>query len=494
MTPRRVAITGMGLVTPFGVGVEEFWTSLVAGRSAVARLDLMGGDAPCHLAAPVPDFDVRAYVADRKLLRVMCRGDRFGLAAARMAVDQAGAPEVTPERRGAFVGTGKEMGPIEALFDAMRASRDTTGEMTAPLMGSAGLSHIPPLTLVTGLANGGLFALSVLHTLQGANTSFLGSGEVGLVAVGAAYRAVSEGDADWVLTGSYDDRVERWSYADFHRLGLLSRWEGEPAEAVRPFDRRRDGFALGEGAGMFVLEDLERARARGATVLAEIVGFCATSDASGMVSPRADGTALAAAISGAVQDAGMRPEQVDYVNGYASATLAGDRTELKALEMVFGEGKRPLVSAIKGAIGHLVAASGAVELGATALTLSRQLVPPTRNLEEPDPACQFDCVPGAAREAQVATALTLSRGIGGQNAAVVHHRGLGEIVHLPAGLPHPVAPVGVLVVEEEPLIQQTHLLQRAARRAQTSADHPVHRPRFGMIPIAHQVVTDHAPG
>jgi 3-oxoacyl-[acyl-carrier-protein] synthase II len=289
-------------------------------------------------------------------------------------------------------------------------------------MGAAGMAQIPPLTLVTGLASGGLFALSVLHTLQGASTSFLGSGEIGLVAFGAAYAAVQEGKADWVVTGSYDDSVDRWSYADFHRLGLLSRWEGDPAQAVRPFDRKRSGFALGEGAGIFVLEGLERAQQRGAPILAEIVGYAATSDASGMVSPRADGTALAAALQGALTSAGVAPEDVDYVNAYASATPAGDRTELKALEMVFGQGKRPLVSAIKGAVGHMIAASGAVELGATVLALQRQVAPPTLNLEEPDPECHFDCVPGVAREAPLRTALTLSRGIGGQNAAVVLRR------------------------------------------------------------------------
>jgi 3-oxoacyl-[acyl-carrier-protein] synthase II len=201
---------------------------------------------------------------------------------------------------------------------------------------------------------------------------------------------------------------------------MLSRRTDDPGRAVRPFDRSRDGFAVSEGAGMVVLEDLERARARAATIYAEILGFAMTCDASGQVAPRSDGAPLAAAVSGSLGEADVEPEGLDYVNAYASATPAGDRTELKALEAVFGDGpRRPLVSAMKGALGHMLGASGAVEFAATALALHHQVVPPTLNLEEPDPECHFDCVPDAARSVELETALTVSRGIGGQNAAMV---------------------------------------------------------------------------
>jgi 3-oxoacyl-[acyl-carrier-protein] synthase II len=423
VSERRVVITGLGLVTPVGVGAAECWSALTSGRSAVGRVNLVGeqGEAR-HLAAAVPEFNVRSYVSDRKLLRLMCRSDRFGLAAAQMAVAEAGADAYPPERRGVYTATSKEMGPIEDLFEALRASRDETGEMTSVLMGSRGFSLTPPLTLVSGLANGCLFALSVLHTIVGPNTNFLGSGEAGLLAIGTAYQAVQRGDIEWALAGGHDSGVDRWSYADFHRLGLISRWEGDPARAVKAFDRRRDGFAVGEGAGMVVLEDRAQAERRRAPVLAEVIGYAATCDATGMVRPDREGTALAEALREALRRAGAAPDEVDYVNAYGSATPAGDRTELKALKAVFGSGRRPLVSGVKGAIGHLLAASGAAELGATVLALRSSLVPPTLNLEEPEPGYCFDLVPREARPAPVRTAVTISRGIGGQNAAIVLRR------------------------------------------------------------------------
>jgi 3-oxoacyl-[acyl-carrier-protein] synthase II len=340
-----------------------------------------------------------------------------------MAVDEAGETDLDDRRKGAFIATSKEMGPIETLFDAMRASRDETGEMTSQLLGSAGFGEIPPLTLVNGLPNGCLFAASVIHSIKGANTNFLGSGEAGLLAIGAAYRAVQRGEADWALAGAHDSGVDRWSYANFFRLGMLSNRTDDPEKAVRPFDCRRDGFALSEGAGMVVVEELEQARARGATVYAEVLGHAVTCDAAGQVAPRGDGAALTAAISGALGEADLQPGDVDYVNAYASATPAGDRTELRALEAVFGGvPRRPLVSGIKGAVGHMLAASGAVEFAATALAIYHGVVPPTLNLEEPDPECHFDCVQGAARSVEVPIAVTISRGIGGQNAAMALRR------------------------------------------------------------------------
>jgi 3-oxoacyl-[acyl-carrier-protein] synthase II len=423
MGKRRVVVTGIGLVTPLGLGVEEFWEGLTQGHSAVRCVELFGDAEQRHLAASVPEFNIRDYVSNRRLLRMMCRSDRFGLAAAQMAVADAGEMEIDPTRKGCFIGTAKEMGPIEVLFDAMRASRDETGEMTARKLGADGFGEIPPLTLVNGLPNGCLFATSVIHDIRGANTSFMGSGEVGLVTIGAAYHAIGEGDADWVLAGGHDSGVDRWSYANFHRLGLLSQRTAEPASAVRPFDRRRDGFAPGEGACMVVLEERERALARGARVYAEIAGVGTTCDAGGQVTPRSDGSALARAVEHALEESGLGPESTGYVNAYASATPAGDRTELRALERVFGATRRrPLISGIKGAIGHLLAASGAVEFAATALAVRNQVVPPTLNLGEPDPECRFDCVPNEARDAVVAAALTISRGIGGQNAVVALKR------------------------------------------------------------------------
>ncbi len=383
MSERRVVVTGIGLVTPLALGAADFWSALIEGRSAVARVDLTGdGGEPRHLVARVPDFKIRSFVSDRKLLRLMCRTDRLGLAAARMAADDAG--EVVPplQRRSAFIAARKEMGPVEELFDAIRASRDASGDMTPGRMGSDGYGEIPPMTLVCGLPNGCLFAASVLHSIKGGGANFLGSGEVGLYAIGAAYRAIQRGEADWALAGAHDVGADRWTYADFHRLGLISEWAGEPEQAVKPFDRRRDGFAPGEGAGMVVLEDLESARARGARIWAEVLGFAETCDATGMVQPGRDGAALARAVTRALQQADLAPEDVDYVNAYGSATMAGD----------------------------------------TVLALHHQVVPPTLNLARPEPECHFDLVPDRARPAALRAATTISRGIGGQNAVMALRR------------------------------------------------------------------------
>ena len=424
MSERRVVITGMGLVTPLGLGADEFWTALVQGRSAVTRVNLAGDlQEARQLAAPVPAYSVRSYVPDRKLLRIMSRTAQFGLTAAQMAVSDSGESNAHTSRKGAFIGTGQALCPGEFLFDAVRASRDDSGEISTRLLGSHGVSLIPPLSMLLALSNGCLYASSVLHSISGSNTNFLSSGEAALAAIGEAYWAVREGEVDWALAGGYDGGVNRWAHADFYRLGMLSSHTSNPARAVRPFDRSRDGFALGEGAGMVVLEEQRAAAARGARVWGEILGFAATCDAAGPLTPRADGSALAAAALGALRDGGIEPSDVDYVNAYASATPVGDQTELRALETAFGGlRRRPLVSGIKGAIGHLLAASGAVELGAALLSLKHQLVPPTLNLDAPDPECHFDCVPNQARPAAVSIALTINRGIGGQNAAMVLRR------------------------------------------------------------------------
>ena len=259
MSPRRVVVTGVGMVTPLGVGTYESWSALAAGGSGVAWANLLGEQSALrHPAALVPEFPIQRYVTNRKLLRLMGRSDRFALAAAQMAISEAPPDGIHPERRGAFTATRKEIVPIESLFDVVRGSWDDTRTMDSVRLGRDGFGLIPPLTLVLGLPNGCLFALSVLHTVHGANTNFLGSGEVGLAAVAAAYQAVREGSVDWAVAGGHDSGADRWAYADFHRLGLLCQPSGDPARSVRPLDRRRSGFALGEGAAMVVVEAVVR--------------------------------------------------------------------------------------------------------------------------------------------------------------------------------------------------------------------------------------------
>lgn len=424
MSKRRVVVTGLGLVTPVGIGADDFWSALVEGRGAVTRVNLVDPEGePRHAVARVPGLDIHSFVSNRKLLRIMCDSDRYALAAAQMAVTAAGDGIPAADRRGAFVGTRKELMAYEMMREATVASLDVEGHLNSVRLGKLGFPQIPPLALVTGMPNGCLFALSVLHSIKGSGANLIGSGEVGLAAIGAAYRAIQEGQAEWALAGAPDAGANRWDYADLHALGLLSRWTGDPSQAVKPFDRRRDGFVLGEGAAVVVLEELASALGRGAHILAEISGYAETCDATGMLQPRPDGGALARAIQAALCQAGLTPEDVSYVNACGSATVIGDRTEARALNLVFGgRGQGPLVGGIKGAIGHLMAASGAVELGATVLALRHQMAPPTLNLDEPDPEFRFDFVSRRARKLDIRTAVTISRGIGGQNAVAVLRR------------------------------------------------------------------------
>jgi 3-oxoacyl-[acyl-carrier-protein] synthase II len=340
-----------------------------------------------------------------------------------MAVTEAGEIAHAPERRGAFVGTRKELVAYEMLREASVASLDEQGHISSTRLGELGYPLIPPLTLVTGMPNGCLFALSVLHSIKGSGANLIGSGEVGLGAVGAAYRAIQEGRVEWALAGAQDAAANRWDYADLYALGLLSRWTGEASQAVKPFDRRRDGFVLGEGAAVVVLEESESALNRGASIVAELSGYAETCDARGLLQTEPDGGALARGIQSALRQARLAPEEVGYVSACGTATLAGDRTEARALRQVFGGGHgSPLVSGIKAAIGHLLAASGAVEFGATALALHHQTVPPTLNLNEPDPEFQFDFARVHARKADLRAAVTISRGSGGQNAVAALRR------------------------------------------------------------------------
>jgi 3-oxoacyl-[acyl-carrier-protein] synthase II len=424
VTTRRVVVTGLGLVTPLGLGAADFWSALLEGRSAVTRVDLLGGEGePRHAVARLPQFDVRSLVPDRKLLRVMCDSDRYALAAAQMAVSEAGEIAPAPDRRGAFVGTRKELMAYEMLREASIASMDAQGHISSTRLGELGYPLIPPLALVTGMPNGCLFALSVLHTIKGGGANLIGSGEVGLGAIGAAYRAIQEGRVEWALAAGQDAAANRWDYADLYALGLLSRWTGDPSQAVKPFDLHRDGFVLGEGAGAVVLEELESAQRRGATILAELSGYAETCDAQGLLRTGSDGAALSRGLETALHQAGLAPEEVGYVNACGTATLAGDRTEARALRQVFGGGaRRPLVSGLKPALGHLLAASGAVEFGAAVLALHHQTVPPTLNLRDPDPELDFEVARVPARQADLRAAVTISRGIGGQNAVAALRR------------------------------------------------------------------------
>ncbi|MBI4588608.1 MAG: beta-ketoacyl-[acyl-carrier-protein] synthase family protein [Candidatus Rokubacteria bacterium] len=420
---RRVVVTGMGLVSAVGIGVEETWEALIAGRSGVRPI--ASSDAaslPIGIGAQVTGFAVQTYVANRKIVKLLCKGEAYGLAAAKMALESAGAvpEEMNPARGGVYLGCTKETGPPERLFAGVRAALDESNRVDVCKFGVEGAKHIHPLCLVEGLPNACLYYISEAFHLQGANSNIITSGAASAHAIGEAFRAIQHGESDYVVAGGFDSWVDWLSLAGVRALGLLSTRNHEPAKACRPFDRTRDGSVLGEGAGILLLEALDHARARGAKIHAELVGYATTTDAYKILTPRPDGVSLAAAISGALADAAIVPDEVDYVNAYGSGTILGDKTETLAIKTALGKHAHGIpVSSIKPVVGHLVGASGAVELIASVLAIERGRIPPTINYAHPDPVCDLDYVPNKARDASVDVALSISRGFGGQNVALV---------------------------------------------------------------------------
>jgi 3-oxoacyl-[acyl-carrier-protein] synthase II len=423
MTERqRVVVTGMGLVSAVGVGVEETWQALIAGRSGAGSITSFDASSlPTRVACEVRGFNPEDYIANRKILNLLCKGDAYALAAAKMALESAGVvpKEMDPARGGVTLGCGKEMGPPERLFPGLQAAMDESGRVDVRRFGAEGARCIYPLFLIEGLPNACLYYIAELYHLQGVNSNIMTSGTASAHAIGEAFRMIQRGESDYIVAGGFEACVDWISLSSLSGLGLLSTRNDEPSKVCRPFDRTRDGSVLGEGAGILLLEELAHARARGAKIHAELIGYATTTDAYKMLRPPPDGLSLAAAISGALVDAAIGPEQVDYINAYGSATLLGDKTETVAIKKALGKyAYRVPVSSIKPMLGHLVGASGAVELIATIMAIEKGQIPPTINYEHPDPACDLDYVPNKARAAKVEVALSISRSLGGQNVVL----------------------------------------------------------------------------
>ena len=420
---RRVVLTGAGVVSPIGSGLERFFDGL---RRAAPGVDLIQSfDAsgfPTRIAGEVRDLGLDAVAVggpeaelgrrDRKVL--------FGLAAAREALGQAfGGPSpcpcYRPERVGLFCATGLEVFHLGDVVGRLRAQGiDGSLLRQQPEGSGAGPSA---LQLPADLAVRVLAREAGIRGLRQVNVSACAAGTQ---ALGEALRAIREGAADAALAGGYDSMVNPLGLAGFCLLGALSRSNELRGAASRPFDARRDGFVLGEGAAFFVLEELGAARARGATVLGELCGYASSLDAFRVSDPDPDQVGAAQCIRRALEDARLEPERIDYINAHGTGTRKNDPAETAAIRQVFGRhADRLLVSSTKSQIGHLIGAAGAVELGATLLALREGVVPATINLESPDPACDLDFVPLVPRRAAVRLALSSSFGFGGQNAAIV---------------------------------------------------------------------------
>jgi 3-oxoacyl-[acyl-carrier-protein] synthase II len=425
---RRVVVTGLGVVAPNGVGKEAFWKACVEGRSGVGRIRSFDASAhPVKIAAEVPDFDIYEFVPSghRKSLKIMGRAMRFGVAASALAVRDSGLDlaQEDPERLGVVMGTGLVPIDLPEVAPLLAGSCDADGHLVIDRLGQRGGGALFPLWLLKYLPNMIAAHISMIHNAQGPNSTITTACAAGTQAVGEAARLIQRDDADIVLAGGADSRMDPLLLLAYTSLGALSRADRSPEEVSRPFDGQRDGFVLGEGSGVLVLEELEHARQRGATIYAEIMGLGSSFDAYAVTKPDPYARGAARSIRWALREARVDHHDVDYINAHGTSTRLNDLMETMAVKSVFGEGARALpMSSIKSMVGHLIGAAGAVEAVALALTLHDGVLPPTINQTHPDPDCNLDYVPNTAREVPVRTAVSTSFGFGGQNAALVMQR------------------------------------------------------------------------
>ncbi|PYI91463.1 MAG: beta-ketoacyl-[acyl-carrier-protein] synthase II [Verrucomicrobia bacterium] len=408
-TNRRVVITGMGVVTPVGKDLDTFWRNLRNGVSGIGRIQAFDTSAfDCQIAGEVRDFDPKNYFKNPKDVRRTDRYTHLAMAAAKMAMEDSGVDlEKTDRQRfGAIVSSG--IGGLKTLEDQhtalMTKGPNRVSAFTIPM-------------LISNMASG---LISMEFGLQGPNLCIVTACATSNNAIGESWRIIKFGDADMFLAGGAEASIVAIGLAGFSAMKALSTRNDEPERASRPFDRDRDGFVMGEGAGIVVVEELEHAKARGAKIYCELTGYGLSADAYHMTAPPTDGEGAARAMQLALDHAGTRPDQVDYVNAHATSTGLGDIAETRALKTVFGEhAKKVSISATKSMTGHLLGGAGAVEMATCALAIRDSVIPPTINLENPDPECDLDYTPTVAKEKKVRIAINNSFGFGGHNATLV---------------------------------------------------------------------------
>lgn len=420
---RRVAVTGIGVLTALGDGRGETWKALLDGRSGIGPIQ--GYDASSlstRIAAELVDFKPTRY-AHRKSLRMTTRNDQLAIAGAALAVEDAGLDLAEagydPERAGVFVGGNKEISNPEHLLNGSLAGRREDGRADLRQLGERASSAFYPLYFVEGLQSASLFHLSHAHGFKGANSYYHGTADAGVTALARGFRSIRHGESDVVIAGGFDDAASWWVMSKMDGLGVLTTRNEAGAGAFRPYDRGRTGSVLGEGSAFLILEEWESARRRGAHVYAEVGGFGATQDPD-LVTPHPDGEPLAAAVGRALREAGVDAGDVDYVAAHGCATRLGDRTEARALTRVFGHGRATAAGSVKPATGHLVAGAGALNAAVCAMAVDGSALPPTLGLDRLDPECAgMDWVTGQAREVRVRHTVAIGRGLEGQQTALV---------------------------------------------------------------------------
>ena len=412
-TRRRVVVTGLGAVTPLGLSADEFWAKLVAGESGIGPMTLCDPtDYPCRIAGQADDFDPTNYIGNREARR-MARFSQLAVAAALQAIQDA-ALDITkedPYRVGVLLGNGNGGFP--------------TLEENCRILAGRGGMRMSPFFFPMILPNMAAANVSQYVGARGYNSTTTTACAASNNAIGEALQAIRHGIADVMLAGGAEAGISQLGLAGFAVMRALSTRNDEPQRASRPFDADRDGFVPAEGAGILVLEERDRAIARGAAILCELSGFGATADAGHLVQPQESGASAARAMSNAIKDAGVDPADVHYINAHGTSTPLNDAVETVAIKRLFGDAAHNVpVSSTKSMIGHSLGASGALEAVACVKTIVDQKIHPTVNYEHPDPECDLDYVPNQARSADVSTALSNAFGFGGQNACLIFRRHL----------------------------------------------------------------------
>jgi 3-oxoacyl-[acyl-carrier-protein] synthase II len=410
MSERRVVITGIGVVSPVGKDLSSFWESLKAGRSGIGRISAFDTEKfDCQIGGEVRGYDPVPYYKTPKDVRRTDRYTQLAMGAAKMSLDDSGLDlgSVDLDRTGVMIGSG--VGGLATMETQVGQMLTKGPNRTSPFM-------IP--MMISNMASG---FISMEYGLRGPNMAIVTACATANHCMGEAWRIIKFGDADVMLTGGSEACIVPVGIAGFAAMRALSVRNDEPERASRPFDKDRDGFVMGEGAGVIILEEYEHAKKRGAKIYCEVTGYGLTSDAYHMSAPSPDGEGAARCMAMAMKHAKVNPEEVDYINAHGTSTPVGDVCETKAMKRAFGEhAKKGLaVSSTKSMTGHLLGAAGAVEMAACVMAMRDGVLPPTINLDNPDPECDLDYVPNTAREKKVKIAISNSFGFGGHNSSLL---------------------------------------------------------------------------
>jgi 3-oxoacyl-[acyl-carrier-protein] synthase II len=405
----RVVITGMGVMTSLGKDLPTFWANLLAGKSGVSLVEAFDvSEYPTRIAAEIKDFDAEQYM-DAKAAKRCDRFVQFAIAAAMSALKDANLnieQDTDPERVGVYVGSG-----IGGLG---------TWEDQHTILVEKGPRRVSPFFIPMMIANMGSGQISIATGAKGPNSTVVTACATGTNSIGDAYKLVQHGQADVMICGGAEATIRPTGMAGFCALRAMSTRNDEPEKASRPFDTGRDGFVMGEGAGVLILESLEHAQKRGARIYAEVIGYGMSGDAHHITEPSSDGDGAARCMKRAIKDAGIEPQQIDYINAHGTSTPVGDKIESLAIKTVLGDyAYKVPVSSTKSMTGHLLGAAGGIEAIISVLTINHSIIPPTINLENQDPECDLDYVPNVAREQAVNIAMSNSFGFGGHNATII---------------------------------------------------------------------------